>query len=148
MESIQIDTGVKRIMVNDDPARVISFNPSDVVFAERFYQVVNEFGSQEYEFKRRYAAIEADDSKDENGLPANSAAKLALIRETCEYFRKKIDQVFGEGTSQAAFGDAMTLDMFQQFFEGIAPFIQATRAAKIAKYVNNKAQSKPKPKKR
>ncbi len=142
MESIQIDTGEKRIMVNDDPQRVIVFNPTDVVFAEHYYQVVSEFGAKEEEFKRKYAALGTDETEDENGLPTNAGGKLALLRETCDYFRQKIDQVFGEGTSQAAFGDALTLDMFGQFFTGISPYIQTTRAAKIARYVNTAAKPK------
>src|SRR5690554_1044760 len=35
-QSLTIRTGI-RLLVNDDPARVIAFDPDDVQFAERFY---------------------------------------------------------------------------------------------------------------
>lgn len=50
MDSIRIDTGGVRLMVNGDPQRVIAFNPHDVVFAERFYALLGEFKGAEQDF--------------------------------------------------------------------------------------------------
>jgi hypothetical protein len=135
MDSIRIDTGEKRIAINDDPERVIVFNPSDIVFAEKFYRVVGEFEAKQQEYISRSDEIEAVTDKDSNGLPANMEERLALLRETCEYIREKVDYVFGSGTSQTVFGDAMTLNMFEQFFSGIMPFIRSTRTEKIKQYL-------------
>ncbi len=142
MDSLRIATGEVRLMVNDDPARVVAFNPEDVLFAERFYQVMGEFDTKQLEYQARYAQLDTEGASI-NGLPTNVGAKLALLRETCEYFRAQIDRVFGAGTSQAAFGDAMTLSMFEQFFDGITPYIQGPRAGKMAQYVKQPA-AKPK----
>lgn len=133
-DSIRIDSGVKRIMINDDPARVIEFNPKDVVFAERFYSLISEFKDAERGFLKRAEALDAVTETDEFGLPVNAGERIKLIRELCEWSREKIDQVFGEGTSQMAFGDAVNIDMFTQFFEGITPFIEQARGEKTQQY--------------
>jgi hypothetical protein len=52
----------------------------------------------------------------------------------CEFLEDRIDHLFGAGTSRKAFGDAMTLDMFEQFFTGIIPFVQTARSSKVARY--------------
>lgn len=138
MDSLHIDIGIKHIAINDDLNRVITFNPSDVVFAEKFYNLIGEFETKQVEYSKRFEEIDLDNSVDGNGIPVNSGNKLALLREACEFIRGKIDWLFGDGTSQTVFGDAMTLDMFAQFFDGIKPFIEVARTSKIEKYANGK----------
>ena len=140
MDSIRINTGEKRISINDDPTRVIVFNPSDVVFAETFYALVGEFDTKLSEYKLRSEIMDADATLDANGMPANLDKRLALLREACTYMRSKIDSIFGKGTSQTAFGDTLSLDVFPQFFDGITPFIQAVREEKIAQYSGKKSR--------
>ena len=135
MDSIRISSGIKRISINDDPGRVIEFNPSDVVFAERFYELVKDFEAKQEEFKARAESIDAQASEmDEFGLPANTGEKLAFVREVCTYMYEKIDYLFGAGASQKIFGEVLSLDMIGQFFEGITPFIRAARSEKVSKY--------------
>lgn len=136
MDSIKIISGVKNIAINDDPERVISFNPTDVVFAEKFYNLLGEFQDKLKEYQDRSATIEAAAEVDENNLPVNLPDRIALLREVCEYMRGRIDYLFGPGTAQKVFEDALSLDMFEQFFTGITPFIQQARADKVSKYSN------------
>jgi hypothetical protein len=58
--------------------------------------------------------------------------------------RGQIDVLFGEGTSQKAFGNALELGMFEQFFSGITPFVQTVRKEKIAKYTNARPKKRVK----
>ena len=126
MQSLKIDLGTIQLAVNDDPERIIEFNPQDIGFAERFYALLSEFDVKSREFYERAEKIDNNDV--ENGL--------GLMREMCEYMREKIDQVFGEGTSQKAFGNAMTLNMFEQFFVGVTPYIQKARTEKVKQYTD------------
>jgi len=142
MDSLQISTGEKRIAINGDEKRVLVFNPSDVAFAERFYRLIGDFQTKLLEYKTRAESIEAQMAEDENGLPVNLNERLALMNDACVYIRGKIDELFGAGTSQTVFGDALQLDMFTQFFEGITPFIQKSRVAKLEKYTNPKAKKR------
>ncbi|MDU7339020.1 MAG: hypothetical protein E7L17_13005 [Clostridium sp.] len=134
MQSLQINTGEISLCVNDDATRVISFNPTDISFVERFYGLLSEFEEKEKEYKHKAEELQNDTGVGAFDIPNNFGDALALLRETCEFLRTKIDNVFGKGTSDAAFGNANTLDMFSQFFAGITPFIQKAREKQIDKY--------------
>ena len=134
MDSLRIDDGVKRIAINDDPGRVIAFNPTDVVFAEKFYALIGEFEIKLKEYQRMSDALESDKATDSNDLPVNMTARISLLREVCEYIRGRIDYLFGVGTSQIAFGDVMAMEVFEQFFAGITPYFQRARSAKVEQY--------------
>jgi hypothetical protein len=136
MDSLQITTSEKRITINGDPERVIVFNPADVMFAERFYKLMDDFQEQFTQYGAKAEEIESNQELDANGIPVNVAARIELLKEMCQYMRGQIDVLFGEGTSQKAFGNALELGMFEQFFGGITPFVQTVRKEKIAKYVN------------
>jgi hypothetical protein len=142
MDSIRIETGVKKIQINDGP-EYIEFNPADVSFAERFYQLIQDFEVKQVEYQKRAEILDAGSNLvDANGIPINFPAGLAMMREVCEFMRVKIDGLFGKDTSRKCFGDALSLDMFGQFFTGITPFIKTARTEKVAKY-----QKKPHSKK-
>lgn len=134
MESLHINTGEIRLCVNDDPDRVIAFNPTDISFAERFYGLLSEFEKKEKECRQKAEALQSNTETDSLGIPKSFGPALALLRETCGFLRQEIDKVFGLGTSQAAFGGANTLDMFEQFFDGITPFVQKAREKQVSKY--------------
>ena len=135
MSDLKIDSGLKRITTNGDPNRVIEFNPDDLLFAEKFYALVGEFERKEKQFNKEMSNLDKNESENEYGIPSNTGERLVVVRGIIQFFRDKIDDVFGEGTSDKAFGDVMSLDVIVQFFEGIAPFVQESRSAKTAKYV-------------
>lgn len=131
--SITIDTGKLRILINDGPG-YIEFNPTDVRFVERFYGLIRDFETKEVEYRTRAEKIDLDKTVDGNGLPTTLPLMIALAHEVCEFMRLKIDELFGSGTSDTVFGDAMSVDMFEQFFKGITPFIQKARTERLTKY--------------
>lgn len=139
MENLQINTGVKRIMINDDPGKFIEFNPEDVLFAERFYALIKVFEEQEAKFQTRLKQISENEAKDEYGIPLNTQETFDLAIEICNFLREQLDKVFGAGTSATVFGETQSLSMFEQFFSGIAPFIQNSRASKVTKYQMKKS---------
>ena len=70
MDSIRIDTGLKRIAINEDPNRIIEFNPKDLLFAEKFYAMVKEIKTmlkeienKSVEFDIRSKDVDFDDPK-------------------------------------------------------------------------------------
>lgn len=135
-DSLRINTGTKRLLVNDGPD-YIEFNPDDVVFAEKFYNLVREFQTKQDEYSARAQDLD-NQELDENGIPERVGESLALIREVCEFLCGKIDDLFGPETCRKVFGGAMTLNMFEQFFTGITPFIQRAREEKVSQYVRTK----------
>jgi hypothetical protein len=137
MDSIQILTGEICLSVNGDESRVIRFSPADLLFAEKFYRMLGEAEKKSTEYQKRAEELGASAETDANGLPVNIEKRLAFLRETCADMRQMIDDVFGAGTSQAAFGDAMDLDMFGQFLDGVSPYFRKARAAKVAQYITS-----------
>lgn len=141
-DNLVINAGRKRLTINGDPENVIEFDPTDVLFAERFYQLILEFDKKVNEFTARSDELDAATIKNEDGLPDNMPDKFALAKEAGAWIRGQIDNVFGKGTSQKVFGDSISLDAFGQFFDGITPHIQKTRASKVAKYQNTAIKKK------
>lgn len=133
-KSIRVDAGEIRLRINDDPDRVITFNPFDLLFAEKFYALLDEFEKKDEELQERMAELAMDEAKDKHGLPKNTPETIALMSETAEYIHEKIDDLFGEGTSEAAFQGQKNLEMIVQFFEGIVPYINEARSERIEKY--------------
>lgn len=146
MDSIRVDTGEKEISIERNGTVVgqLVFNPSDVAFAERFQSLYAELKIKLDENKEKAKEIDKHDEVDENGIPLNSKERLAFIREICEYMKTKVDELFGKGTSQMVFGDAVGLTMFEQFFQGITPYARGTRTKKVARYTTSASEKRDK----
>lgn len=139
MNTIVIDTGVKEIEIKRDGKVVgtISFNPQDVSFVERFQSLYGELKSKFTEYEKRAKEIDKITAIDKDGIPENAIERLAYMREVCEYMRSKIDNLFGVDTSQKVFGDALNMEVFTQFLNGITPYISKERAEKTEKYTTS-----------
>lgn len=142
MNSLKIDTGIIEILVNDDPSRVIRFNPNDVVMAEKVYHIVDELPKKSVEYGEKGKEIWSKTEKDENGLPLNFKERCDYLHDLHNYFCGQIDDVFGDGTSKTLYGDFVPFpeeqgkfpNIYEQFFTGILPYFQKVRAAKMDKY--------------
>lgn len=138
MDTLVLSSNVKKIAITRDGEEtgVLKFDPSDVLFAEKFYNLIAEFQAKAKEYEPRADLLDSNTETDANNLPVNFGERIALLREVCEYIRARIDDLFGIGTSQAAFGDVYDTELIVQFLEGLKPFFQSARAAKIEKYTS------------
>lgn len=127
MENLKYNDGVIRLAINGDENRIISFAPDDIGFMQRYYELIAFLELREQEYINKAKEI------DENSKNKNLDG-LKLLREMCEDVKTQIDIVFGEGTSKAVFGNSLRQDMFIQFFDGLAPYINKVRENKIKKY--------------
>ena len=138
MDGFRTDSNIKQLMINDDPERVIEFDPTDVLFVERFYAMWLEFEEKQKEYDQR--SKELDEADPEKGM----AEGIQFLKDVCGFMREKIDILFGAGTSQKAFGDAHSLDAIGMFFEGVTPHIMSKRTEKVNKYSNTITEKKNK----
>lgn len=138
MKSLNINTGAIRLAINEDENRVIEFNPYDINFVGNFYKLLEDFEIKEREFLKRLEEIEKNKKKTSFGVPANIPEGLALLEDIFDYLKEQIDLIFGKGTSEKAFGDANTLNMFEQFFDGITPYVQNARSGMINEYTGKR----------
>jgi hypothetical protein len=143
MENINVNTGEIRLTINNDPNRVVSFNPQDALFVERLYRLLGELDAKRAEFEQRAQALDANSKKDAQGAYANMVDRIQFLRETCTYMRGQIDEVFGPDTSRTVFGDSLSLEAFGQFLAGIAPYLASARQDKLRPYLATPKPTKP-----
>lgn len=136
MDNLNLNVGTtKRVSINNDPNKVIEFDPADTLFAERFYDLYSELLKKQDEYKAIAEDLDArKDEKDENGVPLITGEGIAFLKDVCVYLREKIDNVFGEETSQTVFGDSLNINAITQFLEGLIQFVEPARSQKISKY--------------
>ena len=134
---MQIITGVDIPIERDGmTAGVLHIDPTDVAFAEKSYDLIDELEAAEAVYEKRAAELDLDQSVDKHGIPTNARARLKLLRDACTDLRAKIDGVFGAGTADMAFGETCSFDVIEQFLDGIVPALESAQNKRIAKYTN------------
>nr|DAN07956.1 MAG TPA: hypothetical protein [Caudoviricetes sp.] len=134
---MKIETGLSiPIERNGKHVGSLHFNPDDVCFVERVYDLIGELEQAEKAYEAKAKELEADKAVDEYGILKNIRACLQFLREVCEDLYAKIDTVFGTGTSEMVFGGALSLSAIEQFFTGLAPHFEKVRADKMAPYLS------------
>lgn len=133
-DKLIINSGEKRIQINDTDNYLV-FNPSDVVFVERFYKMITDFEAKLAEYQAKGAELDKADEVNELGIPVNMQERIDYIHEVCGFMYEQINFLFGEGTSKMLFGDSESLDMLEQFFSGLAPIVKSYRQKNVKKYL-------------
>lgn len=135
MDSLQVRTGQVSLRILDDAGMergIFKFNPEDIESAKRVVAIQDELDAKGEEFEIKRANCKSQ--KEEVGL----------LEEIVDYFRGLVDNCFGEGTSNLVFGDAKSLTMFSDFFEGITPYYQEASKKRMEKYAKYTKPSKAK----
>ena len=125
MGKLIINTGAISLDIEDSDGTkrgTFRFNPNDILIAKRMLDIQAEVNEKMTEFQQREEAI----TKPED--------KVAFLYEVTEYYRKMIDDIFGEGSSQILFGDAHTLGMIVDFIDGITPYFNKASEKRMKKY--------------
>lgn len=120
--SIRIDSGTKRIEVNDN-GDVILLPLGDDGFVRDFYKLVDSFRE-----KAQTVTV------DENDI----VGSMDRVSELNAGLRDQTDKLFGEGSCKKVFGDITPgVDLFLEFFTQLLPFFEEhtrKRVARMNKY--------------
>lgn len=129
MNSLNFDSGVKEYAINDDPNRIIRVNPSDFGIVAR--------------------AKKAKEALDKLRIDPGEERLDEALDAMDKAVREQIDAIFGEGTSQIAFGDVNCTSLangnpiFLNFLNAIIPEVEKAveeekkkSDAKIQKYTS------------
>lgn len=133
MESLQVRTGQMGLKILDDFGNergIFKFNPEDINSAKAVLEIQKQMPAFEDEYNKKVAAAKTDDDK------------IKCLDETVDEVESIIDKIFGMGSSKVLFGDAKTLSMFFDFFDGIQPYYDKaakSRISKYSKYMNKKS---------
>ena len=149
MHNISFSDGIEEIMINNDPERVIRWNPTDSNFTTRFFEFqdyVKGLHNQLIALTESIKAItdEGADSDTESKVREITAQITALGMELSEM----LDMTFNAPVSQIAFRGANPLSptrdgsfLFDNFLRAIAPIVtdsveEASKAAeaRVKKY--------------
>ena len=135
-DSIRIDTGAKRIEVNDNGEYIV-LNFADQSFPPRFYNMLEDFKRKQEDFKNRAEKIDSDQTLSED---ERNESGFQLNMEIHSYFREQVDKLLGSETCRKVFGDIIpSYELFAEFFEKLTPFFEEyakDREKKIAKKYN------------
>ncbi len=141
VNSLKIDDGKIRLAINDDPKRVIAFNPNDMGFIEKIYRLVSDYQGMEAKYERVVAEngglVKRDVLRrqlEEEGRADVIDEALKIATELFSKIDQSLDDLFGEGAAQKITDGARSFHIYEQFFDGIAPFIQISRAEVLEKY--------------
>ena len=108
MSALQFETGIKTFDINGDPERVITFNPMDLNFIHRLYEVFRKIDALHKGYQ-----IKADKLADpEKILKALHQADMEIRKLLDETFLDTVsDKVFQGQSSLAITGDGVPLWM-------------------------------------
>lgn len=129
LNCIEIETSVITIPVkrNGVEVGVFMFNPHDFAEAERHANIVDELEKQQKEYEEMAKKLDKD------GTPKEVINFFAcFIRDIL----KKIDNVYGEGTSNILFGSALDMTAVLSFFRQIKPYYEAASEERKQKAMN------------
>ena len=143
MQSIRFDDGYKKFMINDDPNRVIRFNPAD-------YGIIERFNTARKVILIEMEKIQGDIDINPDGTPNVAEDELGEAAELLSKTRKlicdQVDYIFGGPVSEAAFGTQSPLSsvkglpLFERFIRAAEPFI--TKEVKAEQLASQKRVNK------
>ena len=128
MQNIRFDDGFKEFMINDDPNRIIRFNPAD-------YGIIERFNKARKDILAEVEKIQKDFDLKPDGSPDVPTDELEEAAEVISAVRKlicdKIDYIFGSPVSEVVFGTQSPLSsvkgvpLFERFIQAAQPIIEA-----------------------
>lgn len=133
MSELHISSGAVRLNIIRDGENVgvFTFNPKNLLEAQRYSDVVVEMQKKKVEYLERARVLDA-----ENDIKG----KIDFLIEYVKEMRNDIDKIYGEGTSDLVFGDTLDIDMFFDFIEGLAPYYKKASSERTAKYKNKSSK--------
>jgi hypothetical protein len=124
MQGIRFDEGYKEYMINDDPNRVIRFNPTDFEILDRIKVA--------YEEIEKATSTEDDVELNPDGTPIEQLGKAAeTVKKISDTIKRQIDYIFNSPISDIVFGNQSPLclvggkPLYERFLDAIIPIIQA-----------------------
>lgn len=141
METLNLSKRID-IAIDGDPDRVIRINPDDVHLRARLFELARTAAQKEKEVQQKAADIEAMTGEDENGLPKQAEASVALMIDYANFMMSKIDEVFGDGTSKKVFADGFDFDTAVKFLDFMMDKLGGASSKKIEERLNKKSTKK------
>jgi len=120
MQSIRFDDGYKEFMINDDPNKVIRFDPADFGIIERFNNALKNI-------EKATETIKNDIDINPQGEPLSELEEAAeAVAKVNKLIKDQIDYIFDSPVSDMVFGNKSPLALVK----GVPLFERFIMAAK------------------
>ena len=123
MQNLNFDDGYKEFSINNDPNRVIRFNPADFSIIERIKAAYDEID--------KVTKMDNEINLKADGTPVEELGKAAeIVKGINDTIKNQIDYIFNSPVSEMVFGKQSPLSMvkgvplWERFMNAIAPVIQ------------------------
>ncbi len=133
VEKLRLDSGIKKIEVNDD-GEYISINLSDNTFFDRFNKFINWFDEKQVEVDKKSKELAEKYSKEseageneEKDLNFEKITDLtSLYKDICDDVSKQMDNLFGDNCLRKVFPDVQSpgFELIIDFLDAIAPILK------------------------
>lgn len=128
MEKLRIDSGIKRIEVNDD-GEYICIPINDASFYERFGNILKWFDDKQIDIERQVKEFSEkhQDDKETEGVNVEAAMDaINMYSNLCKEVCSQLDELFGEGCCRKVFPGIQSpdIELIWDFFEQINPILQ------------------------
>jgi hypothetical protein len=123
MQNLIIDDGLKEFSINNDPNKVIRFNPADFGIIERINNAYKEIEKVQNEVPD----IELNNDGSPVDMLSNAAEVVSKVSNT---IKKQIDYIFDSPVSDVVFGNQSPLSMvkgvpyYERFLNAVVPIIE------------------------
>lgn len=124
MDSLRVDSGIKKIEVNDD-GEYINIPVHDVSFFERFGEIAKSFEQKEVEYSKRADDL-AEKHKGKEKADADAIADtVAMYADFSRDMCAELDKLFGEGCCRKVFVgiENPSVELIGDFLDQITPLL-------------------------
>lgn len=124
MNKIRIEnTEIVQVEINDS-GFVIELNPLDMDFPLKVEKASNDMTKLLDHLKQELLVIDKREDVQDGLLSRNTKDKLLKYKKYNEDCGKVVDELFGEGTTKATFGNKNYLGMYNDLFDSLTPIIK------------------------
>ena len=145
MEKIRIQRDELYTIEISDDGKVITLDPLDTDFPMRIDKAFREIEKNNDLLQQRFVVIDKQEDKMRHGIYSqNDYEKLEAYHNYNVKNREIFDNLFGEGTCQALFGESNYIGMYNDLIDALQPHIEKVygNVSDIREYIKRKYSKK------
>lgn len=108
----------------NDTGKYIELNPLDIEFPLKVEKTSNELNRMLNKLEQDIKLIDKKTDVKDGLMSRNTKEKILKYREYNVECGKVIDELFGQGTVKAAFGDKNYIGMYNDLFDSLTPILK------------------------
>ena len=124
MNKINIESSETVKVEINDTGKYIELNPLDIEFPLKIEKTSNELNRMLNKLEQELKLIDKKTDVQDGLMSRNTKDKILKYKEYNIECGKVIDELFGQGTVKAAFGDKNYIGMYNDLFDSLAPVLK------------------------